>query len=122
MMVEDAAVEKAGHRGMTDYVKGFVVKFANDWVTNLAAMIAYNLLMSLFPIILALLSLAGFVIHDHWQQEQLIGQVSAILPPGAHHAIDLETMLHVARKNAGFLFVLSMVGFLWIGGNLFGTM
>jgi YihY family inner membrane protein len=107
---------------MIDYVKGFVVKFANDWVTNLAAMLAYNLLMSLFPIILALLSIVGFVVHDHRQQEDLINQVLVIFPADARTTINLNQMLSTVHHNAGFLFALSLVAFLWIGGNLFGTM
>ena len=47
----------------TGVVKNVVFKFANDWSMNLASMIAYNLITAIFPILLAVLSLVGFVLR-----------------------------------------------------------
>src|SRR5207244_388998 len=41
----------------------FVRKFANDWSMNLASMLAYNLITTIFPILLLMLSIAGMVLH-----------------------------------------------------------
>ena len=49
----------------TTKVKPFVAfwtKFSNDWSFNLAAALAYSLLMSIFPIALALLAILGLVV------------------------------------------------------------
>ncbi|HEV8190498.1 MAG TPA: hypothetical protein VGP82_03295, partial [Ktedonobacterales bacterium] len=40
----------------------FWQKVSNDWVFNLSAMLAYNFLMSIFPLLLVLLAIAGFVL------------------------------------------------------------
>jgi membrane protein len=40
----------------------FWTKFNNDWSFNLAAALAYNLLLSIFPIALALLSILGIIV------------------------------------------------------------
>src|SRR5689334_2681838 len=40
----------------------FWSKVSNDWVFNLSGMLAYNILMSLFPILLVLLAVAGFIL------------------------------------------------------------
>src|SRR3989442_12152881 len=43
-------------------VGAFLAKFTNDWTMNLAAGLAYNLLMSIFPIIIAMLGILGLII------------------------------------------------------------
>src|ERR1700719_425600 len=43
-------------------VQAFLNKFTNDWTMYLAAGLAYNLLMSIFPIIIAMLGILGLLI------------------------------------------------------------
>ena len=43
-------------------ILGLFTKFSNDWSMNLAAGLAYNLLMSIFPIIIAVLGILGLII------------------------------------------------------------
>ncbi len=40
----------------------FWQKVSNDWVFNLSGLLAYNILMTMFPILLALLAIAGFIL------------------------------------------------------------
>src|SRR6185437_2240495 len=40
----------------------FWQKVSNDWVFNLSGLLAYNILMTMFPILLALLTIAGFIL------------------------------------------------------------
>src|SRR5689334_10613264 len=67
--------------------KGLVAwwtKVSNDWVFNLSAMLAYNFLMSVFPILLVLLAVAGFVIGNLApdQQASFQSSLNKALPGG----------------------------------------
>ncbi len=40
----------------------FVNKFNNDWVMNFAGIMAYNLMLAIFPIAIALLGITGLIL------------------------------------------------------------
>jgi len=46
----------AGSGGWLDTLGGFWTKINNDWIFNLAGLLAYNILMALFPLLLLLLA------------------------------------------------------------------
>src|SRR2546428_7483096 len=60
----------------------FITKFNNDWSMNLSAALAYNLLMAIFPIALAILAILGLVLGSLSPTEynQLQGQILHALP------------------------------------------
>src|SRR6516162_7960703 len=47
---------------LLEVVGGFWAKLNNDWVFNLAGLLAYNFLMALFPLLLLLLAGCGVVL------------------------------------------------------------
>ena len=46
-----------------DTIGGFWTKINNDWIFNLAGLLAYNFLMALFPLLLLLLAGCGVVLQ-----------------------------------------------------------
>jgi len=53
----DGRASRAGEAGVwLDTLSGFWTKLNNDWIFNLAGLLAYNLLMALFPLLLLLLA------------------------------------------------------------------
>src|SRR5712672_2343991 len=60
----------------------FITKFNNDWSTTLSAALAYNLLMAIFPIAIAILAIRGFVLGSlsPGTYSQLQGQILHVLP------------------------------------------
>ena len=64
-------------------LRAFFTKFTNDWTMNLqAGALAYNLVVAIFPILLALFLIFGLVLgslgpHVHWQV-QVRGSSSCI--------------------------------------------
>lgn len=96
----------------------FWTKLNEDWVFNLAGLLAYNFLMSLFPILLILLAGLGLILGDHASQvyahiEQVFAQV---IPGGAEIFQAVTSQL---SRNAGLLFVIGLVGSVLGGSNLF---
>jgi uncharacterized BrkB/YihY/UPF0761 family membrane protein len=49
----------------TKPVRRFIRKFLNDWSLNFAAMLAYNLLIALLPIAVALFGILGLVLKNY---------------------------------------------------------
>jgi membrane protein len=107
-----------------DGITVFVRKFANDWSMNLAGMLAYNLITTIFPILLLIVSIAGMVLHA--QSVTHLGDlsvaISARLPHELQRYIDVNALLMGLIEITGPLAVVSLVTLLWIGSNLFTNM
>ena len=122
-MAWDTAVG-AACTGSTRVVTHVVVKFANDWSMNLASMIAYNLITAIFPILLAVLSLVGFVLRltAYGHIQDVANALGRVFPREITSSIDLAALLTSLVGLTGPLAVASLVGLLWLGSNLFSNM
>ena len=49
----------------TKPLQTFINKFNNDWVMNFAGIMAYNLILAIFPIVIALLGITGLILHNN---------------------------------------------------------
>ena len=100
--------------------EGFWLKFLNDWVFNFASGLAYSLLMAMFPVVIALGAIIGFVSGDltpHTQQI-FVNQLSVIFPSVLGSNV-LEPALGILQKDAGPLGLLALVLALYNGSRLF---
>ncbi|HEU4782556.1 MAG TPA: YhjD/YihY/BrkB family envelope integrity protein [Ktedonobacterales bacterium] len=96
----------------------FWTKLNDDWVFNLAGMLAYNLLMSLFPILLLLLAAVGLILGDHASTVYAhIEQVFAQAIPGGGEIF--EAVANQLTTNVGPLVIIGLVGSVLGGSNLF---
>jgi membrane protein len=98
----------------------FWLKFLNDWVPNFSSGLAYNLLMAMFPVVIALGAVIGFISsslspHD---QQALVTHLEAIFPS----VLGLTPALATLNRDAGFLGVLAIVLALYTGSRLFVAM
>ena len=108
---------------MVENAKGFVMKFGNDWTMNLAAMLAYNILTAIVPILLALLTILSLVLQgNHDLVVNIQNGILGSMPGNLRSVIDIKAALNNLYKNTGVLFILSFVGLLIAGTNLFGAM
>ncbi len=99
-------------------LKAFWVKVNNDWVFNLAAMLAYNLLMSIVPILAMLLSFFGLFLAGlaPGSEQQLINQISTTIPSGH---IFIEPALNRLAAGSGIFAVIAIALSAWFGSRLF---
>jgi YihY family inner membrane protein len=102
-------------------VLGFWKKINNDWVFNLSGLLAYNLLMAIFPILLVLLAIAGFVLRSLSPDaySRLITSLGATIPGGAHL---VQAVTQQLAHAAGPLLVIGILVALFTGSRLFITM
>src|SRR5215203_4057158 len=84
-----------------------------------AILIAWQLLFSLFPLIVGMLSIFGLVLRDSDLQATVAEQIVARFPS---QASDLVGFIAETRNLGGILGIISLVTLLWAGSNLFGTM
>jgi len=104
-------------------LKGLAIwwtKISNDWVWNLAAMLAYTLLMSIVPLLAMFLSFFGLFLNGlaPGSEEQFIQQVGAAIPSGQQF---IEPALHRLAASSGVLAVITILLSAWFGSRLFVT-
>jgi membrane protein len=102
-------------------VQAFVTKFTNDWSMNLAAALAYNLLMAVFPLVLALFSLLGLILGtvNPSAYDQLRGQIIHVFPAATSASNLLDAAFTQLRRSAGILGMIALILALFNGSRLF---
>ena len=104
----------------TKPLQAFITKFNNDWSMNLSAALAYNLLMTIFPIALAILAILGLVVGSLSPTEysKLQGQILHTLPvstpPGTINSITKQL-----ANSSSILGIVAVVLALFNGSRLF---
>lgn len=95
-----------------------VLKYANDWSPNLASMITYNLLTAIFPLLLFILSVAGIILGHFGAADvnRFADTLSDVFPASG---VDMKALMQNLITTTGPLAVVSFVGLLWLGSNLF---
>ncbi|MBA3822283.1 MAG: YihY/virulence factor BrkB family protein [Ktedonobacterales bacterium] len=95
--------------------QAFGTKLTNDWVPQLAALLAYNFLTSLLPLLLVLLALS---LVSPWTQDAVRTSLLTALPAGIGTQIvdGVQTNL---RREAGLIFVVGFVTAIFASSRLF---
>ena len=107
--------------------QAFVTKFGNDWCTNLAAMLAYNFLGAIFPLLLAILALAALVLPATIVQgigTSLNGAIPAAANGQSGLNIDFNQVLAAFQggRASAVTLIIGFAALLWTGSSLFGVM
>jgi len=98
----------------------FMKKFGNDWTMNLSAALAYNLLMAIFPIAVAVLAILGLVLGalspDTYNTVK--SQITSVFPQGASSGI-IDSVTMQLKRASGLLSIIAIVLALFNGSRLF---
>lgn len=99
----------------------FWTKLNNDWVFNLSGLLAYNFLMSAFPILLVLLAIGGFILGNITPggQQQLQTSIENAVPGGSALFTQVS---HNLNQSAAVLLIVGIVVALFTGSRLFITL
>ena len=100
-------------------LQGFIVKLNNDWVLNLACIMAYNMLMAMLPIALALVAILSFFLGNSSIRTTVIRQITALFPglAGQQNALDLASKQ--LSQASGIIGILAIVVGIFFGIFLF---
>lgn len=83
-----------------------------------AAAIAYYALFSLFPLLLAGISLASYFVDTGWAIVQITRLLGEVLPQGEEEIVQIVFEVIEARGSIG---IISIFGLLWSGTRVFGV-
>jgi membrane protein len=97
-----------------------VSAFGESQASNYALALAFAGFMSMFPIILGLLSIVGLAIRDPHTQTQVQTLILQMFPSSAQP--ELEKALQGVKQSAGWLGIVSIGGLVWSASSIFGTM
>jgi membrane protein len=104
-----------------DTVPGRVIrKFLEDQAPNWAALIAWNALLAMFPIVLFAASLLGFALRLFGQANAAVYKTIFSTFPGDQQS-ELVRAVSGVKSQSGLLFIVGLVGLLWGGSALFGV-
>ena len=95
-----------------------VKDFFRDNGPQWAAAIAYFTLLSSFPLMLAILSIASFFVSQEWAIQQGIQFLGDFLPQGEEQ---VETIIVEAIEARGTVSILAIMALLWSGSRVFGV-
>ncbi|MGZ3618569.1 MAG: YihY/virulence factor BrkB family protein [Ktedonobacteraceae bacterium] len=101
----------------------FWTKISNDWVMTFAAGLAFNLITAIFPIVIAIIAIAGFVFNsfDSSFQAHLITSIDNAFPPPLNQSNIVGPALTTLSKNANFLLIFAVIFAIFGGSRLFIT-
>jgi membrane protein len=93
-------------------------EFGTDNGTLLAASVSFNLLLSLFPLALAVVYIAGSFAGSPYTQEQIIRGIGYLLPVSRQLIASTVTSVASARGAIG---VVAFIGLIWGGFSFFNS-
>ncbi len=102
------------------YLLRLIQAYGNSQAGNFAGSIAFTMFLSMFPLILGVLSLIALFLTSPGQQQAIDNAIVHFFPSDAHSAI-LQTLQGV-RHNRGIIGGIGIVGMLWGGSSIFTTM
>ena len=108
---------------LMESVPGRVIrKFLEDQAPNWAALIAWNALFAMFPIVLFAASLLGFALQFFGGANIAVYKtIFSVIPNDAGQQDQLIKAVTSVKSQSGLLFIVGLVGLLWGGSALFGA-
>src|SRR5919199_5097806 len=82
--------------------------------------LAFGSFMTMFPLILGILTIIGLVIHDPATEAKIQTAIVGVFPSDAH--AQLLKALQGVKRNAGVVGVVSVLLLIWSGTGLFASM
>jgi membrane protein len=96
-------------------------KVSKDNLGVLAAIVAWNTLTSLVPIVIGLVAISGFILKGNSSmQHSVVKHLSSALK-GVLSPADLNHMVQTTVNHPGLLGIIGLIGVLWGGSNIGGA-
>jgi membrane protein len=107
-------------RGLRGALRDFYWKAYHDNLTGLSAMVAYNLLLSIFPLALLALFIAGKILQSTELEDSVLKDLRHLFPTTAEKT--LENLLTRVRHSSAGLGIGALVSSIWIGSSFWGAL
>src|SRR5882757_7562402 len=110
-----ARTQKSRH-----WLSAFWHRAYKENVTGLAAMVAYNLMLAVFPFALLILFVLGQVLKIHGVEESVLNDLQRLFPNTESGT--LSDVLTKIQNNSTTIGIAAFLGSLWIGASFWGAM
>jgi membrane protein len=107
-------------RSLGQGLRDFYWKAYHDNLTGLSAMVAYNLLLSIFPLALLALFIAGKILQSGSLEDSVLQDLRHLFPTTAEKS--LENLLTRVRGSSAGLGIGALVSSIWIGSSFWGAL
>src|SRR5256885_12334485 len=98
-------------------------KFLEDQAPNWAALIAWNALFAMFPIVIFAASILGYALRLFGQANDAVYKtIFTAIPGDVKQQDELLKAVSGVKSQSGILLLVGLVGLLWGGSALFGVM
>ena len=117
------SVAEAGRtvsRAPIRYLRVFWERAYRENITGMAAMVAYNLALALFPFALLVLFVFGQVIQNPNVEASVLRDLQSIFP--AAEQSSLASIVDRIRDSSTTIGVVAAIGAIWIGASFWGAM
>jgi YihY family inner membrane protein len=102
------------------FVGAFYWKAYEDNLTGLSGMVAYNLLLSVFPLALLALFIAGRVLSSHELEQSILQDLRQLFPSAADST--LTSALNRVRDSSTSFGIVALAASVWIGSSFWGAL
>jgi membrane protein len=107
-------------RHPTPWLRAFWQRAYRENVTGLSAMVAYNLMLAVFPFALLVLFVFGQVLKIGGVEESVLADLQRLFPNTEQHT--LADALRRIEDNSTTIGIAAFIGSLWIGASFWGAM
>lgn len=107
-------------RGVRTFFADFWREAYADNLTGMAAMVAYNLLLSIFPVALIALFITGQVLSSPELERSVLNDLENLFPSATSRT--LTDALHHVRSSSTTVGIVALVASLWIGASFWGAL
>lgn len=102
------------------WLRAFWQRAYGENVTGLSAMVAYNLMLAVFPFALLVLFVFGQVLKIHGVETSVLNDLQRLFPNTEQHT--LTDVLNRIQDNSTTIGIAAFLGSLWIGASFWGAM
>jgi membrane protein len=103
-----------------EWLRAFWNRAYKENITGLAGMVAYNLMLAIFPFALLVLFIFGQIVDSPEIEESVIADIQRLFPNIEQGA--LENAIDRVRSSSTTIGLAAIVGGLWIGASFWGAM
>jgi membrane protein len=102
------------------WLRAFWYRAYRENVTGLSAMVAYNLMLAVFPFALLVLFVGGQVLKIHGVESSVLDDLQRLFPNTEQNR--LTDVLNRIEDNSTTIGIAAFIGSLWIGASFWGAM
>jgi membrane protein len=113
-------IEVSRRAWLVRYLRAFWHRAYQENITGLAGMVAYNLVLVLFPFALLVLFIFGRVIQSPSVEESVVNDLQRLFP--AVELTTLKSTLDHIRDSSTTIGLAAAIGAVWIGTSFWGAM